>query len=55
MEAVRSGKIHTLSEGVEMIGAEICALCRVWERCVEFKMLSYEDGTHVDPLADSRI
>jgi hypothetical protein len=53
MEAVRASKSHTLPEGVEMIGGEICALCSGWERRVEFKMLSHEQANQAEPLADS--
>jgi hypothetical protein len=55
VEAVKTGRHHTLFIEAERVGTEIATLCCGWERSVDFKVIIHEEARQEEPLADSWI
>jgi hypothetical protein len=55
MEAVMTGRFHTLQPASETIGAQIASLGDGREKNVAFVMLSYDEVRKLDPLVTATL
>jgi hypothetical protein len=53
MEVVKSGRYSTLSQDIELMGAEIASMSDRWGNNVIFALVSYDEARHLDPKVDS--